>query len=93
MQRPSLGRQVVYRSNTGNYDLTATITATEDTLWPEGVERGDVPPLTSKDHVHLHVFTPGALVHYQEHDVPLSDDAGVVGAEHAARTWRWPDRV
>jgi hypothetical protein len=93
MQRPSIGRQVTYRSKTGNYDLTATITATVDTLWEEGVERGDVPALSSPEHVHLHVLTPGAAVQYQEHDVPFSDGAGVPDAVHGPRTWRWPERV
>jgi hypothetical protein len=65
-QNPSIGRIVVYRSRTGRYDVPAIITATTGTLDPQGVElfeesngeRG-VPPLSSPDHVHLTVFTPG----------------------------------
>lgn len=84
--RPSLGRIVHYRSKTGNYMLAAIITATHESLWPEGVERGDVPTLDGPDHVHLHVFTPGGNGGYQEHNVPLDD-------ELTPRTWRWPTIV
>lgn len=64
--RPSICRMVVYRSRTGAYEVPAVITATHDSLNPQGVNayinsggvRG-VPPLSSPDHVHLTVFTPG----------------------------------
>lgn len=66
MQEPSLGRIVIYRSRTGRYDVPAIITATEQTLDPQGVElyfasEGEkgVPPLTGAAHVHLTVLTPG----------------------------------
>lgn len=95
--KPSIGRIVTYRSITGNYDVPAMITATVDSLWPGGVERGDVPALSSPEHVHLHVLTPGAQVGYQEHNVPLWE-AGVDGEQRASahpwpRSWRWPGRV
>lgn len=57
--RPSIGRIVIYRSRTGDYDVPAMITATKDTLNPKGVELGHVPDLSSEAHVHLTVFTPG----------------------------------
>lgn len=99
---PSIGRVVWYRSRTGNYTLPALITATVDTLWDEGVERGDVPALTSRHHVHLTAFTPGDAGTYQEHDVPLWTPGPLPvfepGQAHGPReadgqppeTWRWP---
>lgn len=57
--KPSLGRVVLYRSRTGNYTVPAIITATVESLNPAGVEAGHVPALSSPDHVHLTVFTPG----------------------------------
>lgn len=59
MDRPTLGRIVIYRSRTGDYDVPAIITATEETLNPKGVELGHVPPLSGNMYVHLTVFTPG----------------------------------
>lgn len=58
-QPPSIGRIVIYRSRTGDYDVPAMITATKNTLNPKGVELGHVPDLSGDDHVHLTVFTPG----------------------------------
>lgn len=57
--RPTIGRIVLYRSRTGKYTVPAVVTATTETLNPEGVEAGHVPPLSSEDHVHLTVFSPG----------------------------------
>jgi hypothetical protein len=59
MQAPSIGRIVIYRSRTGDYDVPAIITATQETLNAKGVELGHVPDLSSPQHVHLTVFTPG----------------------------------
>lgn len=59
MHAPTIGRIVIYRSRTGNYDVPAIITATQETLNPEGVKAGHVPGLSSETHVHLAVFTPG----------------------------------
>lgn len=86
--KPTIGRIVIYRSKTGNYSCPAIITATHETLWPEGVERGDVPALSSSEHVHLHVFTPGAQEAYPEFDVPFdsTEDYG----EPAPGSWSWP---
>lgn len=55
----TIGRIVLYRSRTGNYDCPAIVTATVETLNPKGVQAGHVPALTADDRVHLTVFTPG----------------------------------
>ena len=57
--KPTIGRIVVYRSRTGDYDVPAIINATKASLNPKGVELGHVPDLSSDTHVHLTVFTPG----------------------------------
>ena len=57
--KPSIGRIVIYRSRTGDYDVPAIVNATQATLNPKGVEAGYVPELTSENHVHLTVLTPG----------------------------------
>jgi hypothetical protein len=57
--KATIGRIVTYRSKTGNYDVPAIVTATVDTLNPEGVEAGAVPALSDDDCVHLTVFSPG----------------------------------
>lgn len=66
MQKPSIGRIVIYRSRTGNYDVPAIVTATVATLaevgvkmWHETDGKQGVPPLSSDLHVHLNVQTPG----------------------------------
>lgn len=58
-QKPTIGRIVIYRSRTGNYDVPAIVTATTETLNPAGVEAGHVPALNGNMCVHLSVFTPG----------------------------------
>lgn len=86
-QKPSLGRIVHYRSKTGNYTLAAIVTATHESQWAPGVDRGDVPALDPElGEVCLHVFTPGAQESYQELAVPYDADGG-------PRSWKWPDRV
>ncbi len=57
--KPTIGRIVIYRSRTGDYDMPAIITATAETLNPKGVELGHIPPLSSDGHVHLTCFTAG----------------------------------
>jgi len=57
--KPTIGRIVIYRSKTGDYDIPAIVTATTETLNPKGVEEGKIPDLSSNEHVHLTVFTPG----------------------------------
>lgn len=56
---PSIGRIVIYRSRTGDYDVPAIINATAETLDEKGVEAERVPPLTAPGNVHLTVFSPG----------------------------------
>lgn len=57
--KPTIGRIVIYRSRTGAYSVPAIITATTETLARQGVYAGHLPALTSENHVHLTVFTPG----------------------------------
>jgi hypothetical protein len=57
--KPTIGRIVIYRSRTGDYDVPAIVTATTATLNAKGVELGHVPPLSGEEHVHLTVLTPG----------------------------------
>lgn len=59
MPQPTLGRIVLFRSRTGDYDVPAIITATKASLNPKGVKAGAVPKLDSDQHLHLTVFTPG----------------------------------
>jgi hypothetical protein len=59
MPKPGIGRVVWYRSRTGKYTVPAIITATQESLYEGGVAAGMVPALSSDDHVHLTVFTPG----------------------------------
>lgn len=54
-----LGRVVHYRSRTGHYTVPALVTATQDSLYRPGVDAGFVADLSSAEHVHLQVFTPG----------------------------------
>lgn len=56
---PTICRIVMFRSRTGNYTVPAIIVATVDTLFKPGVEAGHVPGLSTAEHVHLVVFTPG----------------------------------
>lgn len=58
-QSISIGRIVSYRSRTGNYTVPAIVNCTTDSIYQPGVEAGFVPPLSSHNHVHLTVFTPG----------------------------------
>jgi len=55
----TLTRAVLYRSRTGAYTVPAVVTCTARSLNPAGVEAGALPPLSSSQHVHLTVFTPG----------------------------------
>lgn len=83
--RPQIGDVVLYRSRTGKYTVPAIITATADTLNPEGVKAGHVPALSSEWNVHLQVFSPGkpgkrgeAKDFVARQDAPISENvAGV----------------
>lgn len=57
--KPTIGRIVIYRSRTGDYDVPAIITATTATRNLKGVRLGHIPPLSSVKHVHLTCFTVG----------------------------------
>lgn len=104
-QGPTIGRIVIYRSRTGEYDVPAIVTATTETLNRKGVETGHVPDLSSPDHVHLTVLTPGLpglrgcagdVRVTSEH--PISENvAGTYqewdiefDLEGGPGTWRWP---
>lgn len=84
--QPWVGASVIYHARTRGYSVPAIVTASTLSLDPEGVRRGDVPPLSSGHHAHLHVLTPGEQVQYQEHDAP-HDPSGAPG------TWCWPDEA
>lgn len=55
----TLGRTVLYRSRTGQYTVPAIVNCTARSINPAGVQAGNVPPLSSEQHVHLSVQTPG----------------------------------
>lgn len=57
--KPTICRDVIYRSRTGKYSVPAKINATVDTLFRPNVEAGYLDDLSSDTHVHLTVFTPG----------------------------------
>ena len=57
--KPTIGRIVIYRSRTGDYDVPAIVAATQDSLYQPNVEAGHIPALSSETHVHLVVFSPG----------------------------------
>jgi hypothetical protein len=85
MERPTTCRIVRYRGKQGLHAIRAAIvTADVDTLDPEGVRIGAVPPLDSPLHVHLWVFTPGQQGGFHEYNVPPGDKPGC---------WRWPPRT
>jgi hypothetical protein len=58
MQMPTLGREVYFRSRTGNYTLSAQIIGTQDSVAPAGITKGHVRRLSSPLHVHLLVRSP-----------------------------------
>lgn len=106
--RPTIGRIVIYRSRTGDYDVPAIVTATTDTLNPKGVELGHIPALASENHVHLTCFTAGkpgmrrgAEDFLVESEHPRSENQGGTYAEwcipfdpnRGPGSWRWPERV
>lgn len=87
--RPTIGRIVLYRGKVGLHAMRAAlITCTVDTLEPQGVADGLIPPLTDQDHVHLHVFTPSNMGFFIEYNVPKA-----AGDEIAPGEWAWPPRV
>jgi hypothetical protein len=77
-QYPSIGRIVVYRSRTGDYDIPAIINCTVDTLNAKGVELGHVPALSSDMHVHSTVSSA------QAHSRGPAAGAGRPSGNHAS---------
>ncbi len=61
-----LGQTVWFRSRTGAWTVPAIITATVDSLHRGNVEAGHIPDLSSPDHVHLTVLTPGKPGHVSD---------------------------
>jgi hypothetical protein len=57
--KPTIGRIVIYRSRTGDYDCPAIVAGTIDTLNQKNVDAGLLPGCSSSTNVHLVVFTPG----------------------------------
>jgi len=56
---PTIGRIIIYRSRTGDYDCAAIISATRATLNVKNVEAGYIPNITDETNVHLTVFSAG----------------------------------
>ncbi|WP_326644570.1 hypothetical protein OIE67_25695 [Nonomuraea fuscirosea] len=74
---PTLGRIVHYRGKQGRKAMRAAIvTGTMDSLDPDGIASGDVPPLTDDRHVHLWVFTPGSSAGFPEYNVGPGEEPG-----------------
>ena len=53
--KPTLGRIVIYRSRTGDYDVPAIINCTVETINPKGVESGNLPDLSGESNVYITV--------------------------------------
>jgi hypothetical protein len=106
--KPTLGRIVIYRSRTGNYDVPAIVAATRESLYVQNVEAGYIPPIADEMNVHLIVFSaglPGNRVTSTDFQVesPYGRAENVGGTyqefdisfdpESGPGTWRWPERV
>lgn len=91
---PTPGRDVLYRSKTGNYVLPAKVSVTIDNLFRPGVESGDLADLETPLHVHLKVINPGP--EYVEFNVPHAKqhpDYDSREEPFPPGTWRWPEMV
>lgn len=91
---PTPGRDVYYKSKTGNYVLPAKVVVTQDNLFHEGVLKGDIPSLDSPVHVHLRVSSPGE--DYVEENCPhaaLHPDYHPSDNPFPAGSWSWPELV
>lgn len=101
--RPTIGRIVIYRSRTGDYDVPAIVNCTVATLSPKGVELGHVPALTDPWHVHLTVLTPGRpglrrdatdfaveSEHGRSENVAGTYQEWDIGPGDGPGQWRWP---
>lgn len=100
----AIGRVVIYRSRTGDYDVPAIVNCTVDTISVKGVELGHVPALSGNNCVHLTVFTPGkpgtarpgnepnpaqTSGCYQEWDIGEATSQ----ENPEPGSWRWPVRI
>lgn len=91
---PTPGRDVLYKSKTGNYVLPAKVSVTLDNLFRPGVESGDLADLDSPLHLHLKVFNPGP--EYVEFNVPHAKQHPDYDEDLNAwppGSWRWPEMV
>lgn len=105
----AIGRVVIYRSRTGNYDVPALVNCTQDSIYPPGVEAGYVPALSEPHSVHLTVLTPGipgkrataADFVGDRAEAPISENVAGTYQEwdvpydetRAPGTWSWPKRT
>jgi hypothetical protein len=95
----TIGRVVLYRSRTGSYTVPALVNCTARSLNPAGVEAGHVPPLSSEQHVHLSVLTPGkpgkraeAEDFVVESQYPVSENVGGMYQEWDIPFWSPEDQ-
>lgn len=91
---PTPGRDVLYRSKTGNYALPAKVSVTIDNLHIPSVEQGLIESLSSPIHAHLKVLNPGP--EYVELNVPhatLHPEFDARSNPFPPGSWRWPDLV
>jgi hypothetical protein len=87
VMKPTIGRIVIYRSKTGRYSVPAVVTATTETLYQPAVAGGHIPDLSSPEHVHLTVLTPGT----PGERLPDTDPAiGSVNAGGTYQEWDIP---
>lgn len=95
--KPSIGRIVTYRTYLAvrggtPHDMTAVITATQESLSDALTETGHLRELSGPDHVHLTVFS--ALTSHEEGVVKARDvRQAPEGEEPPGNSWRWPERV
>jgi hypothetical protein len=77
IQKPTIGRVVLYRSRTGDYDVPAVVACTVDSIFKPAVDAGVMPPLEDPSVVHLTVFTPGpqGMRHRAENLSPVQYEA------------------
>ena len=104
---PTIGRIVHYVSRTGTYEVPAIINCTWGTIYRPGVDGGFVPDLTTTEHVHLTVMTPGkpgkrvsATDFVVPSKFPISENVAGTYQEwdvphdenRLPGTWHWPER-
>ncbi len=99
---PVVGSVIHYVSKVSGAELAAIVTGTQTSLLPEGIASGGVPPVSSDEHVHLHVLTPGRPGHGRERAEAMGVDTSHNQAGYyqewdvphdegkAGGTWHWP---